>query len=688
MSRCAAQRGSVDNLESVIVQTATGDRLIGRVLEGRYRVLERLARGGMSTVYSALDERLDREVAVKVMSAALSTDPAFADRFAREARVAARLSHLNAVAVYDQGTDDGHVFLVMELVRGRTLRDLIREQHALSPAQAVSIMEPMLAALAAAHRAGLVHRDIKPENILLADDGVVKVADFGLARAIESDASNTRTGLMMGTVAYCPPEQISRGSADARSDVYSAGVVLFELLTGSTPYIGDSAMAVAYQHVNSDVPAPSSRRPGVPAQLDDVVLRATSREPSGRPLDAGALLAELHDVRVDLGLPVVAVPPRSRSDQPIDATQPIAAFPAGNPLSPVSPLATPDEATTAPNPVAPVFGPLQHTVIGERPMTPGPPQSAQGQPVKPAKRPLSRKARARRRATIVVLIILLLGALTGYGAWWLAVGRYHTVPQLSGLSQAAATKQLTDRGFSVNRAVRPEFSELAAGTVVGTDPSAGSHLLSGKSVILIVSKGPKLYPVPPVSGTFDQARQTLQSIPEVQVSQQAKADDSGKIAAGQVIGTDPAAGASVKRGQAIVVYVSSGPPSVAVPDVTGKKKDDAEAKLTDAGFTVSFSDDYSDSVPEGSVISQNPGPGTAVKFSTVSVVVSKGPPLVTIPEIANGTNADDAKTQLEALGLKVKIDKQFGGFLNQVVAMDPKAGQQVPKGTEVKLTVV
>jgi len=689
MSRCAAQRGSVDNLESVIVQTATGDRLIGRVLEGRYRVLERLARGGMSTVYSALDERLDREVAVKVMSAALSTDPAFADRFAREARVAARLSHLNAVAVYDQGTDDGHVFLVMELVRGRTLRDLIREQHALSPAQAVSIMEPMLAALAAAHRAGLVHRDIKPENILLADDGVVKVADFGLARAIESDASNTRTGLMMGTVAYCPPEQISRGSADARSDVYSAGVVLFELLTGSTPYIGDSAMAVAYQHVNSDVPAPSSRRAGLPAQLDDVVLRATSREPSGRPLDAGALLAELHDVRLDLGLPVVAVPPRPQTDQPIDATQPIAAVPAGNPMSPVSSLAAPDAATTAPNPAAPVFEPLQNTVIGERPMTPGPPQSAQGQPVKPAKRPLSRKAHARRRATIVVLIILLLGALTGYGAWWLTVGRYHTVPQLSGLSQAAATKQLTNGGFSVNPSVRKQFSEtVGAGTVLGTDPSAGSHLLSGKSVTLIVSKGQERYKVPPVSGTFDQARQTLQAIPEVQVSQQAKADDSGRIASGQVMGTDPAAGVSVKRGQAIVVFVSSGPPSVNVPDVTGKKKDEAESKLTDAGFKVSFSEDYSDTVPEGRVISQNPGSGSAVKFSTVSVVVSKGPPLVTIPEIANGTNADDAKAQLEGLGLKVKIDKQFGGFLNQVVAMDPKAGQQVPKGSEVKLTVV
>jgi serine/threonine-protein kinase len=244
------------------VQTASADLLVGRLLEGRYRILDRIARGGMSTVYAAVDERLDRLVAVKVMSSTLSSDPKFGDRFAREARSAAKLTHVNAVAVYDQGHDvsDGghHVFLVMELVEGRTLRDLIRERNGrFTPAEAISIIEPVLAALAAAHRAGLVHRDVKPENILLSDAGIVKVADFGLARAIDADAASTRTGLMMGTVAYCSPEQISRGYADARSDVYSAGVVLFELLTGRPPYQGESAMNVAWQHVHNRVPAPS-----------------------------------------------------------------------------------------------------------------------------------------------------------------------------------------------------------------------------------------------------------------------------------------------------------------------------------------------------------------------------------------------------------------------------------------------
>src|SRR4051794_12413890 len=270
----------------------------------------------MSTVYAAVDERLDRQVAVKVMASALSGDPAFSDRFTREARAAARLTHLNTVAVYDQGyevaPDGHHVFLVMELVEGRTVRELLRERHRLSPAEAIGIIEPVLSALAAAHRVGLVHRDIKPENILLSDDGVVKVADFGLARAVEADASNTRTGLMMGTVAYCAPEQFTRGVADKRADVYAAGIVLFELLTGQPPYRGDTAINVAYQHVHSRVPAPSSRVKGIPSEVDELVVLATDPNPDERPADASAFLAEIADVRERLRLPVTPVPPRPR----------------------------------------------------------------------------------------------------------------------------------------------------------------------------------------------------------------------------------------------------------------------------------------------------------------------------------------------------------------------------------------
>ncbi len=673
------------------------------MLEGRYRVIERLARGGMSTVYSALDERLDRPVAVKVMSAALSSDPAFADRFAREARVAARLSHLNAVSVYDQGSDGEHVFLVMELVRGRTLRDLIRERGVLTAAQAVSIMEPVLGALAAAHRAGLVHRDVKPENILLSDDGVVKVADFGLARAIESDASSTRTGLMMGTVAYCPPEQISRGAADARSDVYSAGIMLFEMLAGTPPYVGDSAMAVAYQHVNSDVPPPSSRRAGVPRQLDELVTRAASRDPAGRPLDAGALLAELHDVRVDLGLPVVAVPQRPPAGPELGDTQRIARVPADGP--PPHPSMPPAAAApirsarsrSAEAPTAPTHGSqfrdgsTQHTAIQQREQ-PGEPARgpAADSRRKHAKTPRTRRQRARRRTLVVLIVILLLGLLTGYGTWYLTVGRYHQVPNLAGQLQSVAEQNLRSDGFAINPTTDQAFSEtVQAGMVVTTHPGAGAHLLGGKPVQLVVSKGPERYTVPAIVGQpYTQAQQAFSGMP-VELKPNEIADDTGKVPAGSVIRTDPVAGTKVRRDQLVAVYVSTGPPIVTVPDVTGKAQDDATAILTQGSFKVVPTQDFSDKVPAGTVISQNPLPNASVaKFSSVNLVISKGPPLVTLPSIPNGTAASDARRTLEGLNLKVKIKKAFGGLLDEVVGMDPGAGSQVPVGSQVTLTVV
>jgi eukaryotic-like serine/threonine-protein kinase len=699
-----------------VVQTTQGDRrdrIVGRVLEGRYRILERLARGGMSTVYSAMDERLERPVAVKVMSSALSNDPAFADRFAREARVAARLAHLNAVSVYDQGVDGEHVFLVMELVRGRTLRDLLRERGPLSPAQAVSVMEPVLAALAAAHRAGLVHRDVKPENILLSDDGVVKVADFGLARAVEADASSTRTGLMMGTVAYCPPEQISRGAADARSDVYSAGVVFFELLTGTAPYVGDSAMAVAYQHVNSEVPAPSSRLAGIPRQLDELVQRATSREPSGRPLDAGAMLAELHDVRVDLGLPVVAVPARRRGNADLDATQRIDRIGEGHPsMPPYPPGAGQGPAGQGPagqgpagrgaaGPGAVGAGPVAadattaptHGYRGQRTQFTAIQRPDGGRPAVPAhgrRRPLSKQQRARRRALAWLIVVLLLGLLTGWGTWYLTVGRYHQVPNVGGQSQSAAIQLLRKDGFTVTSAVAQDFSEtVPAGRVLRSEPAAGAHLLGGKPVELVLSEGPERFIVPTVAGQpYAAAQQAFGDLP-VRLDRKDVADGTGKIAAGSVIRTEPAADAKVKRNQAIVVYVSTGPPIVSVPGVTGQSQDDATNGLHKAAFKVDSSQDFSDHVPAGTVISQDPISGAQVpKFSTVHLVVSQGPPLVTLPQIPNGTSAQDAKRTLEGLHLKVKFKRVFGGFLNKVVGMDPGAGKQVAVGSTVTLTIV
>ncbi|HEU4331245.1 MAG TPA: protein kinase, partial [Lapillicoccus sp.] len=272
-------------------------RVVGRLLDGRYRVLSHLADGGMATVYLALDERLDREVAVKVMHDNLARDSTFVTRFRREARSAARLSHPNVVAVYDQGEDQGQMFLAMEYVPGRTLRDVLTDEGPLTPRAALDLFDPILQAIAAAHDAGLIHRDVKPENVILRDDGLVKVADFGLARAVTAATTTNASGTLLGTVAYLSPEQVERGIADARSDVYAAGLVLYEMLTGRKAFDGDSPIHVAYQHVHGSVPMPSQTIRTVPQECDQLVALATARDPDQRPADAGDYLIEVRRSR-------------------------------------------------------------------------------------------------------------------------------------------------------------------------------------------------------------------------------------------------------------------------------------------------------------------------------------------------------------------------------------------------------
>jgi eukaryotic-like serine/threonine-protein kinase len=674
------------------VQTATADPLVGRVLEGRYLLTARIARGGMSTVYSAVDGRLERVVAIKVMSAALSTDPAFGDRFAREARAAARLAHVNTVSVFDQGSDAGHVFLVMEMVEGRTLRDLLREQSPLTPSVAISVMEPVLAALAAAHRAGLVHHDIKPENILISDDGVVKVADFGLARAVEAEDSATRTGLMMGTVAYCPPEQISRGRCDQRSDVYAAGVVLFELLTGRTPFAGETAMAIAYQHVHSRVPAPSTITPGVPAELDAVVRRATDRDPERRPKDAGELLSELEGARTALGLPVIAVPPRRRSG--------LRSAPAPHADRITGPLHTTERL--APGMVrhdTSVVGPAPYVAVAPRATRPPPGRSAQPAPPSGQRQggqggrggPTNRTAEARRRrrrsTLIVTLVILLLGIAAGVGAWWFVSGRYSKVPNVTGESRTTAQSALRQAGFDRAR-VTTEYSEtVAKDEVIRTNPPSGSQLTRNRSITLIMSSGKERFVVPDVRNTSPAAAQASLAKFPFQVSLVPQPSDT--VPPDTVIGTNPPNGTQAKRGEPVQVLVSNGPPIVSVPDVTNQSQDDATKALTDAGFKVAVSQDVSETVDEGEVISQQPsGGGQAAKGSTVTITVSQGTPFVTIPSISGGTSVDDATAQLTDLGLKVKISKHFGGLLKRVVGINPPAGTQVHQGDTVTLDIV
>ncbi|MGH8960768.1 MAG: Stk1 family PASTA domain-containing Ser/Thr kinase [Jatrophihabitantaceae bacterium] len=667
------------------MQTATVDPLVGRTLEGRYRILDRIARGGMSTVYSAVDERLDRLVAVKVMSSALSADPAFSDRFTREARAAARLTHLNTVAVYDQGYDtaDGgdHVFLVMELVQGRTLRDLIRERGGkFTTAEALSILQPVLSALSAAHSAGIVHRDVKPENILLSDDGVVKVADFGLARAVEADASSTRTGLMMGTVAYCSPEQITRGHADPRSDVYACGIMLFELLTGKPPYRGESAMNVAYQHVHSRVPAPSSKVRGIPSDIDELVVLATDPDPAERPADAGEFLAEISDVREALNLPVTPVPARPRP-----STR------RGHP-DPRRPEA--DSATT--NLIANGHAGQHDTQLvrghNTTPTRGGPIRRPDGPPppvvIPPPKRrkQLTDRQRHRRRGLIALLVVILLGVGAGVAAWWFASGRYSKVPDVRGYAQTAAEKSLKDADLHVGSVTRAFSETVPVNEVIGTQPGVGSRVERHRTVSITVSLGKHRITVPTTRNlSLDDAEKAVGDRGlHYRVSQ--AADD--KIASGKVISSSPAAGSKVKPDQLVMIVVSTGPPILAIPNIDqGTPVADANTTLKQAGFKPTDTEQFNDTVAKGTVISISPT-GQAVKFSPITVTVSKGPQLVTIPPIAQGSPTAEAKAQLEALNLVVTIQEFLPlAGTDHVYGVDPAPGQSVKVGSTVTLIV-
>ena len=724
------------------MQPTRTDALIGRALDGRYRVRAQIAVGGMSTVYAATDQRLDREVAVKVMTPSLSVDPVFLDRFAREARSAAKLSHVNAVAVYDQGTDAGSVFLVMELVRGRTLRDLIRERGALSPGEAVSLMEPVLAALAAAHRAGLVHRDVKPENILLSDDGVVKVADFGLARAVETNAAATRTGLMMGTVAYSSPEQFRRGNADARSDVYSAGVVLFELLTGQQPHHGPDAMAVAYRHVHEDIAAPSTLQRGVSPVLDRLVARVTARDPARRPADAAAFLAELHDVRRELRLPVMPVPRRPRSGR-VGPEPP--ARPSGPSAARTEHLDRPGAGRTEPDPrrangsarPGPVPAPapvgnhhtgnqhtgiqhtgiqhtgiqhtgiqhtgIQHTMVATPPgavhpsthpaphLRPGPPPGVDGS--SSAVPPPGRRSRRKRRwlRTLVgALVLLLVAAGITVGTWWYVAGRWVSVPDVRTFPVAKATSTLEAAGFRVADGPGQASESVPKGTVIATQPPAGDRLVRGRTVRLTTSTGKTYYAVPDLVGdSRAAAASTLSPLRDkgIRVVYLPRSDDN--VADGTIISTDPKANSTLTRTGRITVVVSTGPPIVTVPEAVGATQDAGTAALTAAKFTVTVTKAFSDSVPSGSIISQDPSAGAKVrKFTAVRLVISKGVDLVTVPPIPDLDPVAAATATLRAAGLQVTVRQSFGGYHGLVVGMDPKRDSRIKRGSTVTLYVI
>ena len=673
----------------------TGDPMTGRLLDGRYRIGPRIARGGMASVYEATDIRLDRTVAVKVMHPGLGDDEEFAARFVREARAAARLSHPHVVAVYDQGEDSGTAYLAMELVPGHTLRDVIRKESPMAPARALALLEPVLSALAAAHRAGLIHRDVKPENVLIATDpstgaSQVKVADFGLAKAVSADTQHTATsGILIGTVSYLAPELVLDGRADTRADVYAAGVMLYELLTGTKPHEGESPIQVAYKHVHEDVPPPSQSVPDIPAYVDALVARATARDPHLRPADAGVLLHQLRRVSHALADGVLDDP-----DLTADLAPVLLHPDTGDVVAVEAPArdrhdAEPDPfdgavIATMPPPAADEAHERTSLIPRSAAAPPAPPARSPGSPSGPPRRP-----RRSRRGPILLVLVLLLVAGAGFGAYWFGWARYTSTPGVIGLSKAAAIEKIEAAGLEAEMGEKAYSETVQPGRVIGTDPGTGSRVLDGGTVTVVLSLGKERYDVPRTKGmTEDQAQDALLNTHLSFGHSIGKYSET--VSEGTVLGSDPKAGTTLRPDSAVDLIVSKGPRPIHLRDWTGQDADKAQTALEAKGLAVDRStEEYSDTVPEGDVISQTPTTGTLYRGDSVRLVVSKGPELVEIPGGLVASGVDDATATLEALGFHVEVRKNDHYIgVGYVYSVDPGSGSMAPKGSTVTLSIL
>ncbi|MET9529083.1 Stk1 family PASTA domain-containing Ser/Thr kinase [Streptomyces sp. NPDC006649] len=640
------------------MDTTLGDPqapLVGQLLDGRYRVDACIAVGGMATVYRAVDTRLDRVVALKVMHPALAVDATFVERFIREAKSVARLDHPNVVGMFDQGAEGAHVYLAMEYVAGCTLRDVLRERGALCPRAALDILEPVLAALGAAHRAGFVHRDMKPENVLIGDDGRVKVADFGLVRAVDTETNST--GTILGTVSYLAPEQIEQGTADTRADVYACGVMLYEMLTGAKPHSGDTAAQVLYQHLNEGVPAPSAAVPGLAGRLDDLVASATARHPGDRPHDAVALLGQVREARAAL------------SDAELDAEPPQAlATGAARPGADSS-----EDRTDVIRRPLPAAG-INRTSRLVMPAAEEP---------EPGRQPVRRGRRARRGLIAsVVAVLLVLGV--GAGVWYINSGQFTRVPSLLGQPEKTATSRLSAAGLDVKRTERKFSDTYDRGQVMSSSPASGARIRDNDAVSLVISRGPRVVRVPRVEGRpLAQAKQDLTKAGLA--SGMVTKEFSEDVGRGKVIRTDPGSGTERHADSAIALVVSKGAP-VDVPDVTGESLDDARADLKDENLEVVVAPERINSTEDaGQVAKQSPAEGArAEEGDTITLTVSKGPRMISVPDVT-GDNVDDAKSALTDKGFKVHVDRPFLSFSDTVDSQSVDGGGRAPEGSTITI---
>jgi serine/threonine-protein kinase len=627
---------------------AVSDTLINTLFDGRYRVLRKLGSGGMADVYLAEDEELGRRIAIKILNERHAADDQFIERFRREAKNAAGLSHPNIVQIYDRGEAEGTYYIAMEYLEGRTLKEAVAHRDSLPVADAIAYARQILAALRFAHRKGIVHRDIKPHNALIDDDGRVKVTDFGIARA-GAASQMTEAGSIIGTAQYLSPEQARGSAVDHRSDLYSVGIVLYELLTGTVPFTGDTPVEIAMKHLSRVPEPPSARRPGVPRSLDQIVLRALAKDPEERYGSAEEMDAEL--ARVAEGLPV--------STETADAATAVLAG-AG----------VTDTAQTA----------IARAPAPARPHTPPRPSGYYYEPPR------------KRRPFWPWLLALLLLVAAGFAGWvaYEAIedqleSELVAVPNLIGLEEILAVNRLRDRDLIAD-VKRERHEEVPRGKVISQDPSPGDRVARDNKVLLRVSEGPPTTKVPDVKGRS--ATDAVATLKDAGLEANVQPVPS-REPEGTIVAQNPKAGATVRLGTEVRINASSGPQLVAVPPVVGERYEDALSTLQDAGFAVARNDVESDA-PRGVVVGQNPEGNTSQpKGSRVTLSVSRGPSTAQVPDVL-GFGEDAARSTLEGEGFQVRIERLEVSTREEadiVLEQFPAPGETAKAGSVVSISV-
>lgn len=641
--------------------SSAADPFIGQVLEDRYQVDELIARGGMANVYKATDLRLGRTVALKILAGTLANDPNFVERFIHEARATASLMHPNVVAVHDQGIALGFPFLVMEYVPGKTIREVMAQSGPFTSAHALEIMKSVLAGLTAAHDAGFVHRDIKPENVLITNEGLIKVTDFGLARVMSDQPASTSTGaVLLGTMAYLSPEQVQQQTIDARSDVYSSGILLYEMVTGKVPFTGTNPLDVAFKHVNEDVPAPSIIQPDVPPAVDHLVLAATARNINDRLASARAF-----QDGVIRALNAVPQAEALTTALPLQATQ-------------VLPTITPQMQAPAGMQAVNETASSEGEKVGRR---------ASRQAVKSEMSGGKPGFFAAKKNTLIKVAVGIAAVVIGAGVWYMFSGTFQPVPAVAGQSIDQAAPKFAELGLTYEPI--QEFSDsISAGTIIRTDPGEGKRARVGNPVKVYISKGPERYIIPAdiVGKTPAEVEQILNDLNLKVTGTEEIYDDL--VEAGKVASTNPAPGASLKRDTEVVIQISKGPEPVAVPKLVGLQLAEATPTMTTLGLSLQVKETVeSETVPAGAIISTDPVEGTTVtKGTVVKVSVSSGPAPIVVPNVV-GLSTADATAKLQAAGFVVATDNSIVVVKNQVLTQSVPGGSKAAKGTTVTIKI-